>query len=240
MHKIINKDCVEWFKDDNQHFDVIFADPPDNIGLKYKNNNDKIPDYLYIELLRNWLKLFVLKSDYVWFSFNVKWWAQIGRIITELEGSYGKSIKTKLCVQTYTFGQHRKTDLGNNFRPLLRIMWHDAPLYPDNIRVPSWRQEHGDRRADPKGRVPGDVFDMPRVTGNSKQRRSWHPTQLNEGLVERCIKLTTKEGDHVLDPFGGTGTTLRVCKRINRKCTLIEIDRFYCEQIAKEHNMKVE
>jgi DNA modification methylase len=109
-------------------------------------------------------------------------------------------------------------------------------LYPDATRVPSWRQEHGDKRADPRGRVPGDVFDFTRVTGNSKQRRAWHPTQLNEGLVERCLNLTTVEGDYVLDPFGGTGTTLRVCKRIGRNCTLIEIDPAYCAKIAEEHS----
>jgi DNA modification methylase len=109
---------------------------------------------------------------------------------------------------------------------------------PDAIRVPSWRQKNGDKRADPRGRVPGDVFNFTRVVGNSKQRRPWHPTQLNEGLVERCIKLTTPPGESVLDPFGGTGTTLRVCKRTGNPCTLIELDAGYCAKIAKEHDMK--
>jgi len=83
--------------------------------------------------------------------------------------------------------------------------------------------------------VPGDVFDFTRVTGNSKQRRAWHPTQLNEGLVERCLRLTTPPGGTVLDPFGGTGTTLRVCKRLELPCTLIELDRDYCKRIAEEN-----
>jgi DNA modification methylase len=80
-------------------------------------------------------------------------------------------------------------------------------------------------------------MDFPRVTGNSKQRRTWHPTQLNEGLVERCVKLTTPPGGTVLDPFGGTGTTLRVCKRLDLPCTLIEMDREYCRQIAVENHL---
>jgi DNA modification methylase len=86
--------------------------------------------------------------------------------------------------------------------------------------------------------VPGDVFDFTRVVGNSKQRRPWHPTQLNEGLVERCVRLTTPEGESVLDPFGGTGTTLRVCRPLAYPCTLIEIDKGYCDEIVKEHGMK--
>jgi DNA modification methylase len=82
-----------------------------------------------------------------------------------------------------------------------------------------------------------DVFNMPRVTGNSKQRRAWHPTQLNERLVERCLKLTTPPGGRVIDPFGGTGTTLRVCKRLGLACTLVEIDRGYCDKIAEENGL---
>jgi DNA modification methylase len=108
-------------------------------------------------------------------------------------------------------------------------------LYPESIKVPSWRELNGDKRAKPGGRVPGDVFDFPRVTGNSKQRRAWHPTQLNEGLVERCLRLTTEPGGSVLDPFGGTGTTFRVCKEIGRECTLVELSGGYCQHLLAEH-----
>ena len=94
--------------------------------------------------------------------------------------------------------------------------------------MPIASPENGDKRADPRGRVPGDVFDFTRVVGNSKQRRPWHPTQLNEGLVERCVRLTTPPGEPVLDPFGGTGTTLRVCERTGNPCTLVELDPGYC------------
>ncbi len=137
-------------------------------------------------------------------------------------------------VQTFTFGQHRHTDFGNNHRPLWRIQRKNAQFYGDQIRVPSWRQENGDKRADPRGRVPGDVFDFPRVTGNSKQRRSWHPTQLHEGLVERCILSCTKPGDLVVDPFAGTGTTGRVCQRIGRDCILGDQSEVYCQKIRDE------
>jgi DNA modification methylase len=52
------------------------------------------------------------------------------------------------------------------------------------------------------------------------------------------VKLSTLEGERAIDPFAGTGTTLRVCNRIGRPCTLIEYDRTYCERIAAEHNLK--
>lgn len=78
------------------------------------------------------------------------------------------------------------------------------------------------------------MFDFPRVTGNSKQRHDWHPTQLHEDLVRRCLLLSTRPDDRVLDPFAGTGTALRVCREIGRPCTLIELDRTYCDLIAKD------
>lgn len=56
---------------------------------------------------------------------------------------------------------------------------------------------------------------------------------------QRALLLSTKEGDTVLAPFGGTGTTLRVCKQIGRPCTLIEISPFYCEKIAEEHFLEI-
>jgi DNA modification methylase len=236
MHQLFNGDCLDVLPQLGR-FNTIFADPPDNINLKYGTYQDRLPDQEYVGLLRKWLSSFVLAADTIWFSYNARWTFEVGRIVTDVIGLRAGDLEAKPCVQVLTFGQHNHFDLGNNHRPLLRLRWKPAPLYPDAIRVPSWRQEHGDKRADPRGRVPGDVFDFPRVTGNSKQRRGWHPTQLHEDLVERCLLLTTKPGDRVCDPFGGTGTTLRVCQRIGRDCTLIELDRSYCEQIAQEHSL---
>lgn len=237
MHHLYQDDCLRLLPQFclNTPWDTIFADPPDNIGLRYGEYRDNLPDVDYAELLGQWLYSFLRHAHTVWFSFNAKWTPTVGYFAVEMD-----NIEVKPCVQTFTFGQHRQTDLGNNHRPLWRFRQPWAPpLNPDAIRVESWRQKHGDKRADSRGKVPGDVFDFPRVTGNSKQRRSWHPTQLHEGLVERCLKLTTPPGGRVCDPFAGTGTTLRVAKRLGYNCTLIEIDPNYCLNIAAEHEMEL-
>lgn len=236
-YQLYNADCLDLIQTLDP-VDTIFADPPDNLGLHYGEYRDHKDETVYIDLLRQWLSTFVLRAKTVWFSYNAKWTFEVGKIVVDLVGLRAGELEAKPCVQVYTFGQHNQHDLGNNYRPLLRLRWHRAPLFPDAVRVPSWRQENGDKRADPRGRVPGDVFDFTRVTGNSKQRRPWHPTQLNEGLVERCLRLTTPDNGRVLDPFAGTGTTLRVCKRINLPCTLIEVDREYCKKIAAENDLR--
>jgi hypothetical protein len=379
--------------------------------LNYAGVDDNFDESDYLHLIEEWLYCFVEQADTVWFSFNARWTIQMGVITERVLGCFQK-VECKPMVQVFTFGQHNQHDFGNNHRPLWRFRNEGAPIYPDQIRVQSERQKIGDKRADPRGRVPGDVaeyelggrecnplpnwspqdverflgkiqkgsdnecwewvcnkrggygrfriedklytatrlmwrlthgtdpagqlvchtcdnpaccnpshlflgsdaennadkeqkargkhpvgeanglsklseedviaiytstgthrsvanqygvtgeniaairkgktwthvtdklnmgtvFRYPRVTGNSKQRRSWHPTQLHEGLVERCIKSCTKEGDIVIDPFAGTGTTLRVCKNINRSCITMDLSSFYCQRIADEHQLEI-
>jgi len=252
-HTLTNADCLKHLERCSVpcggRWDTIFADPPDNIGLGYNEYDDSLPVAEYRDRLREWLYAFINVANAVWFSYNSRWTTAVAGIaeeIVEHNGNYSarkaeeQFIEAKFCVQTFTFGQHNHHDLGNCHRPLLRLRWKEALLFPDAIRVESERQKIGDKRADPRGRVPGDVFDFPRVTGNSKQRRTWHKTQLHEGLVERCLRLTTPPDGYVLDPFGGTGTTLRVAKRCGFNCDLIELDSTYCANIAGEHDMKAQ
>jgi site-specific DNA-methyltransferase (adenine-specific) len=236
---------------EKQDVECIFADPPDNIDLGYGEYKDKMPDHEYIQLLRDWTFCFVESAWTTWISFNAKWTLDMAVIAKAIQASYPE-VKVKPCVQVFTFGQHNNHDFGNNHRPLWRFQWPEGTNYPKQIKVPSWRQLNGDKRAKPGGRVPGDViatkaehvmlqpgtvFDFPRVTGNSKQRRSWHPTQLHEELVERCIKSCTLEGELVIDPFAGTGTTMRVCKRSGRSCVTMDVDRSYCEKIVADNKL---
>jgi len=239
FHQLYHGDCLKVIPElENLTPTCIFADPPDNIGLKYREYKDKLPDEDYVKLLDRWVTLFVDTAWVTWLSFNPKWIFDMGAIVKRLQVDH-PDLEVKPCVQTFTFGQYNKNDFGINQRPLWRFRRHDARLYPEQVKVPSWRQLNGDKRAAEGGRVPGDVFDFPRVTGNSKQRRNWHPTQLHEGLVERCIKMSTVEGNTVCDPFAGTGTTLRVCERIGRSCVTMDTDRDYCERISEENGVSI-
>jgi site-specific DNA-methyltransferase (adenine-specific) len=237
MYQLYHGDCLKIIPG-MMGVDAIFADPPDNIGLGYEGFDDKMTMEDYLHLMEEWLYCFVEHSRTVWFSFNAKWTVEMG-VISSRVLDYFEGLECKPCVQIFSFGQHNQRDFGNNHRPLWRFSYPESPIYPDQIRVESERQKMGDKRADSRGKMPSDVFDFPRVTGNSKQRRKWHKTQLHEGLVERCIKSCTKEGDIVIDPFAGTGTTLRVCKNINRSCITMDISSFYCRQIADEHKIQI-
>ena len=233
-------DCLDILPTINQPIQTLFSDWPDNINLKYNQYRDKCSREKYLGLLETWIQLFTSQATNVWLSFNNKWLLEVADIVNKLQQISGllERFEFRPCIQTVTFGQNRQIDLSNCIRPLWRFHKWGTPLYPDQIRLASWRQLNNDPRADPRGKVPSDHFDFPRVTGNSKQRRSWHPTQLNEGLVERCLLLTTKRGELVVDPFLGSGTTMRVCQKIGRDCIGIDVDKFYCEQVAQDLQLK--
>lgn len=58
-----------------------------------------------------------------------------------------------------------------------------------------------------------------------------HPTQKPVGMIGDILKDFTKEGDIVLDCFGGSGTTLIACEQLNRRCRMMELDPHYCDVI---------
>jgi len=64
-----------------------------------------------------------------------------------------------------------------------------------------------------------------------------HPAAFPRELVRRCIRLSTKPGDTVLDPFGGSGTTGAVAQEEERKAVLVELNPSYNELAKKRLKM---
>ena len=64
-------------------------------------------------------------------------------------------------------------------------------------------------------------------------RNKLHPTMKPVALVERAVGNSSKQGDVVLDLFGGSGTTLIACENLERQCRMIEIDPHYVDVIIK-------
>ena len=63
------------------------------------------------------------------------------------------------------------------------------------------------------------------------QANDLHPTMKPVALVERAVMNSSKRGDLVLDPFGGSGTTLIACEKTGRHARLIELEPKYCDVI---------
>jgi len=104
----------------------------------------------------------------------------------------------------------------------------------DAIRVPQkyYRERNNMREAN-----PGDVWEFSHVHYCNENRQN-HPTQKPEGLIERMVLASSNENSRVLDPFLGSGTTLRVCQQLNRLGLGIELNPEYvqmsCERLDKK------
>jgi len=87
------------------------------------------------------------------------------------------------------------------------------------------------------GKLALNVWQIPICTGEERlkdgQGKKVHPTQKPEALLERVILVSTREGDIVLDPLAGTGTTGVVAWRYRRHFLLIEKERKYVDIILK-------
>jgi len=214
------------FKD--KKFDLIFMDPPDNEGRKYENYSDNLLDNQYINLLNEWIyKACKISTGPVFVSFASKWIPYIENIITDNSLRLIQRIYWR-----YTFGQSNKTRYTPSVRP---IYWlNNDTIYPENIKVPSARQEkYGDKRAASGGKMPDNVWDFSRICGTFKEKRKWHCTQHPEALLERIILGHSKPGDSILDPFIGSGTTAIVCKKLNRDCFGVDMSQFYIDKIKE-------
>lgn len=236
IQTLLQGDCLERMQDLGG-FDMAFADPPDSIGRDYGPDvDDELDPEEYYKFLDRVLWTMTTCAPRVWVSFNKKHLLKMSYFVDQLlQRKEGWVFQP--CVQAFTFGTYRHWGLANCHRPLWLLHASDAEIYYDQARVESQRQRNGDKRADPRGKIPTDVFDFPRVTGNATQKRAWHDNQLHEGLVERCILLSTLAGGTVLDPFAGTGTTLRVSERLGRRCTTIELNSAFCHHIAIENGL---
>lgn len=81
---------------------------------------------------------------------------------------------------------------------------------------------------------PGsDTWFFSRVAGTFKERRGWHGCQMPEQLLGRIIRACSDEGDVVLDPFAGSGTTLAVAKKLSRSFIGFELSSKYVQQIER-------
>jgi DNA modification methylase len=77
-------------------------------------------------------------------------------------------------------------------------------------------------------RDQGDVWFI-----DKPARNDLHPTMKPVALVERAIRNSSKSRDMVLDPFGGSGSTLIACVKTGRQARLIELDPKYCDVIVR-------
>ena len=110
--------------------------------------------------------------------------------------------------------------------------WMMAPTLPPDVAT---KDGFILRPQDIPERFPSesDTWFFSRVAGTFAERRGWHGCQMPEQLLGRVIRACSNEGDVVLDPFGGSGTTLAVAKKLNRKFIGFELSTDYATKVEQ-------
>lgn len=229
-----------------QSVDLVFADPPFNIGYDYDVYDDARDADAYLQWSEQWMRGVhgVLKpTGTFWLAIGDEYAAELKVLARQI----GFSCRSWV-VWYYTFGVNCKKKFSRSHAHLFHLV-KDPENFTFNdaaIRVPSARQlVYADARANPKGRLPDDTWILrpqdcpegftpdentwyfPRVAGTFKERKGFHGCQMPEQLLGRIIRVSSSEGETVLDPFSGSATTVAVAKKLGRRYIAFDISEDY-------------
>ncbi|NLR82768.1 adenine-specific DNA-methyltransferase [Chitinophaga eiseniae] len=236
-HKIIYGDALQALETmvPDQTVDLIFADPPYNIGKNFNGHIEKWDtEDAYLEWCYRWLEICIRKlkpggSFYVMTAtqfmpyFDI-WLRHKINILSRIIWHYDSS------------GVQARKYFGSMYEPILFCV-KDKHNYTFNAtdilieaKTGARRKLIDYRKAVPTTynteKVPGNVWEFPRVRYRMDEYEH-HPTQKPEALLERIIRASSNAGDLVLDPFSGTFTTCAIAKALGRKCIGIELEEEY-------------
>ncbi|REJ94683.1 MAG: site-specific DNA-methyltransferase [Planctomycetota bacterium] len=256
-NQIHQGDCVASLKRvDEGSVDLVFADPPFNIGYEYDVYDDSQAAEDYLAWSRQWIR-----GVYRALKPNGTFWLAIGdefaaelKIEAQQAGFHCRS----WVIWYYTFGVNCVNGFSRSHTHLFHFV-KDPSDFTFNrvnpqVRVKSARElVYGDNRANPNGRLPDNTWitrpqDAPfflsfnpshdtwyfaRVAGTFKEREGFHGCQMPEQLLARIIRVSSRPQDLVLDPFGGSGTTLAVAKKLGRQWMGFELSKEYVKYIQE-------
>jgi len=249
--KLVVGDCIEAMaRLPAEWADLIFADPPFNIGLSFDICKDRWRREDYLSWIDQWLPQLVriLKpSGSLWLCIGYDYVCDYKIKIDSLglklinwivwHRNFERQTKRRFALSHchilyYVVNENNYTF---NFEEI-SIPTLSSVLYNKNrygalrYKVPSdvWYLRPND--AENLFRSEHDVWFFPRAMRNE---RVSHPTQKPEALLERIIRVATNPGDLVVDPFAGSGTTLAVAKRLGRRFWGCELSPRYANVIVE-------
>ncbi len=224
----------------NGLFDLAFADPPYNLAKNYGQWDDALAEQHYLDWCNAWLEgmAAALKPGGNLFVLNLpKWAIQHAAFLSRrldfrhwivweaLSDPRGKLMPAHYALLWFTKPGGKPVC---NYSPLGQkgregfVVPPDAPEYCLRAKCIQQRKALG---RDAKVELSDIWSDIHRI--KHKRDRDAHPCQLPEKLMERIIKLSTRPGDVVFDPFGGAGTTAIAALRLQRKFVVTELDQNY-------------
>ena len=215
--------------------DLIFIDPPYNIGKIFENTEDHWEnDNEYLEWCYKWIDLCIqkMKSDASMYIMTSTQFMPYFDIYIRKR----LSILSRIVWHYDSSGVQAKNYFGSMYEPILFCVKNPKNYcfnYDDILveaKTGAKRHLIDYRGKYPKEynskKVPGNVWQFSRVRYRMKEYEN-HPTQKPISLLERIILASSDEGDVVLDPFAGTFTISIVAMSLNRQSISIDISKEY-------------
>ncbi len=250
-HKIIHGDVLTALGEvPNSSVNLIFADPPYNIGKNFNGKKDKWDsEESYLKWCYSWLDLAIqkLKPDGSLYVMTATQFMPFLDIYLRKR----LNILSRIIWYYDSSGVQAKKYFGSMYEPILFGVMNKSNYTFNSgdilieAKTGAKRKLIDYRKSTPtvynSKKVPGNVWEFPRVRYRMEEYEN-HPTQKPVALLERVISASSNVGDLVLDPFAGTFTTNFVAKKLNRKSIGIEIQEEYVKiglrrlRLAKEFN----
>ena len=221
----------------DQKPDLIFMDPPFNIGEPYGTWDDQKSEEDFLECLERWFtgaEAILADTGSLWVNIPDQWAAEC---VCHLRHVLHMKMEN-WCLWHFRFAQNQPYRFLRSKTHALWFSKGDPFVDASAALVPSDRAAiYDDPRiydsAQGGMRMDLDVWGFERywgrVQGNNKERRPLHPNQLPEKYLERIVGVCCPHGGLVLDPFCGSGTTATVARSMGRRCITGDIDREFAE-----------
>ncbi len=237
-HRIIHGDALEVLKSDripDQSVNLIFADPPYNIGKNFNGFHDKWPsDQAYCSWVEEWLDSCLSKlapNGSLYLMCSTQCFAPLDLLLRDR-----LTILSRIVWHYDSSGVQAKNYFGSLWEPIFHCV-KDPKNYifnSDDILVEAKtgakRKLIDYRKSTPTQyntkKVPGNAWYYPRVRYRMPEYEN-HPSQKPLDLLERIIAASSNEGDTVLDPFAGTFSTGNAAANLGRKSVSIELNEEY-------------
>ena len=246
LNKVLEGDIVNLLRElPGNSIDLAFADPPYNLQKEYSDYSDDQAQEKYLNWCESWLAEYrrVLKPGGALYAVNLpKWSIYLARYLSKhlhlqnwiawdsLSEPRGKIMPAHYSLLYLTKGpvpntfNHRGLESGPD-----EVQPPNAPVYCLRKSCQNKRHKDGDELSVELSDIWTDVHRI-----RHKRDRDHHPCQLPDALLDRIIRLSTRQGDVILDGLVGAGTTALAAKRLGRNFIAMEIDDYYVKLTQKK------
>lgn len=241
--KLFLGDSINWLKTlEKESVDLVFADPPYNIKKAEWDTFESQEAYI------NWSLSWIKQAARILKNTGSLYICGFSEILADLKHPSSKYFEScRWLIWNYRNKANLGNDWGRSHESILHLRkTKEFTLRVDDVRIPysnhtlkypvhpqattsnfgngKKREEHW--TPNPLGAKPKDVIEIP-TTCNGMGEKTPHPTQKPEELLRRLLLAASDEGQIVLDPFSGSGTTVVAAEQLGRKWLGCEMNPQY-------------